>query len=202
MGFLAGAAGSLQNISLISQIGGGVTSAFGAYGQAQTQQINLGAQAAVAEANARMAEVGAQTELADGQQRIATTTAQYGRLKSRQRAALAANGVALDEGSAAEVQQSTDVFREADKATLETNAMRAAFGQRTQANNYRSQAGMARANAAGISPGMAAGTSLLGSAGRVSSSWYQFSKGSGDAGALGATGDPIYGLYELNDGWR
>ena len=192
MGF---SAGTLQNLSLASQIGGSIASAAGAYGQAGVQRANLGAQAAVADANARIAEINAQTELADGQQRIATATAQYGRLKSSQRAALGANGVAIDEGSAADVQQSTDALREADKAQLEINAMRSAFGQRTQA-------GMARANAAGISPGMAAATSLLGSGGLVAQRWYQFGKGSGGGSTAAPNGDPIGALYELNDGWR
>ena len=195
-------AGALQNLSLASQIGGSIASAAGAYGQAGVQRANLGAQAAVADANARIAEINAQTELADGQQRIATATAQYGRLKSSQRAALGANGVAIDEGSAADVQQSTDALREADKAQLEINAMRSAFGQRTQATNFRTQAGMARANAAGISPGMAAATSLLGSGGLVAQRWYQFGKGSGGGSTAAPNGDPIGALYELNDGWR
>ena len=114
---------------------------------------------------------------------------------------MAANGIALGEGSAADVEASTDVMRETDRATLEINAMRAAFGQRMQAANARSQATMSRANAAGISPGLSAATSLLGSAGRVASGWYEFSKGGGSSGTLAPAGDPIGGLYELNNGW-
>ena len=114
---------------------------------------------------------------------------------------MAANGIALGEGSAADVEASTDVMRETDRATLEINAMRAAFGQRMQASNARSQAAMSRANAAGISPGLSAATSLLGSAGRVASGWYEFSKGGGSSGTLAPAGDPIGGLYELNNGW-
>ncbi len=201
MGF---SSGTLANISLFSQAAGGVASAFGAASQASIQKGNQGAQAAIAEANARIAELGAQAELRDGHQRIAQATAQYGQLKSRQRAAMAANGIALDEGSAADVEASTDAMREADRATLEINAMRAAFGQRMQASNARSQAAMSRANAAGISPGLSAATSLLGSAGRVASGWYDFSKaGAWDSpGTLAPAGDPIGALYELNNGWR
>ena len=109
MGF---SSGTLANISLFSQAAGGVASAFGAASQASIQKGNLGAQAAIAEANARIAELGAQAELRDGHQRIAQATAQYGQLKSRQRAAMAANGIALDEGSAADVEASTDAMGE------------------------------------------------------------------------------------------
>ena len=75
--------------------------------------------------------------------------------------------------------------------------------QRMQATNQRSQAAMARANASAINPAMAFGTSLIGSAGNVAESWYRF-KGSGNTsgGTLGDKGDPIWGLYQLNNGWR
>ena len=139
-------AAALSNVALASQIGGGITSAFGAYGQASTQRANLGAQAAIAEANARISELGAQAELADGNQRIANATQRYGQLKSSQRAAMAANGIAIDQGSAADVLASTDELKAQDRATLEINAMRAAFGQRMQASNQRSQAAMSRAS--------------------------------------------------------
>lgn len=200
MGFSAGA---LANISMASQVAGGVTSAFGAYTSASGQRANLNAQARIAESNARISELGAQAELRDGQQRVAALTMRAGQLKGSQRAALAANGVALDTGSAAEVQQSGDVMKEMDRATLETQAARAAFGQRMQATNQRSQAAMARANASAINPAMAFGTSLLGSAGSVAESWYRF-KGGGNTtgGTLTGNGDPIWGLYQLNNGWR
>jgi len=196
-------AAALSNVALASQIGGGITSAFGAYGQASTQRANLGAQAAVAEANARISELGAQAELADSNQRIANATQRYGQLKSSQRAAMAANGIAIDQGSAADVLASTDELKAQDRATLETQAARAAFGQRMQATNQRSQAAMARANASAINPAMAFGTSLLGSAGSVAESWYRF-KGGGNTtgGTLTGNGDPIWGLYQLNNGWR
>ena len=48
-------AGTLANISLASQITGGVTSAIGAGLSASGQRASLGAQATVAESNARIA---------------------------------------------------------------------------------------------------------------------------------------------------
>ena len=188
---------------MASQVAGGVTSAFGSYISATGQRANLNAQARIAESNARISELGAQAEVRDGQQRVAALTMRAGQLKSAQRAAIGANGIDMDVGSAAEVQQSGDVMKEMDRATLETQAARAAFGQRMQATNQRSQAAMARANASAINPAMAFGTSLIGSAGNVAESWYRF-KGSGNTsgGTLGDKGDPIWGLYQLNNGWR
>lgn len=205
MGFLTGAtgaSGALLNFAGASQVMGGVASAYGAYGQAQAQKATLGAQAAIADANARISELGAQAALRDGQQSIATATAKYGQLAGAQRAAMAANGIALGEGSAADVAASTEFLKEQDKTTLEINAMRAAFGQRQQAANQTSQANMARANAAGLSAGGAAFTSLLGSATKVAGTWYQFSKDSGGSSTLADKGDPLYALYQLNDGWK
>ena len=194
-------AGTLANFSLASQAAGGVVSAFGAYSQASGQQATLRAQAAVADANARIDELGAQSTLRDSHLQIADTTRRYGQLKSSQRASMAANGVAVDAGgSAAELQDSTDFLKDADMATLQINAARAAFGQRIQAGNQRTQAAMSRANAGAISPGLAMGTSLLGSAGRVAASWYQF-KGN-QPQALAPAGDPIHALYTLNNGWE
>lgn len=205
MGFLTGAtgaSGALLNFAGASQVMGGVASAYGAYGHAQAQKATLGAQAAIADANARISELGAQAALRDGQQSIATATAKYGQLAGAQRAAMAANGIALGEGSAADVAASTEFLKEQDKTTLEINAMRAAFGQRQQAANQTSQANMARANAAGLSAGGAAFTSLLGSATKVAGTWYQFSKDSGGSSTLADKGDPLYALYQLNDGWK
>ena len=198
MGF---SASTLANFSLASQAAGGAVSAFGAYSQASGQKASLRAQAAVAEANARIDELGAQATLRDSQLQIADTTRRYGQLKSSQRATMAANGVAVDAGgSAAELQDSTEFLKDADTATLQITAVRAAFGQRMQAGNQRTQAAMSRANSSAINPGLAMGTSLLGGAGRVADSWYQL-KGNRPQ-TLAPAGDPIHALYTLNNGWE
>lgn len=51
-------------------------------------------QAAVADINARISELGAQSALYQGQQQVGALTLNAGRLKSSQRAAMAANGIA------------------------------------------------------------------------------------------------------------
>lgn len=43
-------------------------------------------------------------------------------------------------GSAAEIQASTDIMKEIDMATVESNAVRNAFGYRTQAMNFENEA--------------------------------------------------------------
>ena len=95
---------------------------------------------------------------------------------------MAANGIDLSTGTAAEIQTSTDIMKDIDVNTLTLNAIQSAWGYRTQAVNYQSEAAMKRSAAKGINPGQAAFTSLLGSAGSVASSWYALSKSGATGG--------------------
>lgn len=169
-------ASQLATTSLIGQAGGGIMSAVGGYYSASAQKASLKAQAAIADTNARIAELGAQSALQQGQQQVASLTLQAGQLKSRQRATMAANGIDLGIGSAAEIQASTDIMKEIDMATVEANAVRSAWGYRTQAVNYQNEALMQRATAKGISPGATLASSLLGTATSVAGSWYAMNK--------------------------
>jgi hypothetical protein len=166
----------MASASLMGQVGGGLMSAAGSYYSAKSQKIALESQAAIADINARVSEMGAQSALYQGQQQVGALTLKAGQLKSSQRAAQAAGGIDIGSGSAAEVRASTDIMKEIDANTINANAVRSAWGYRIQGTNYQNQALMARANASAINPASAAATSLLGSAGKVASSWYAFSK--------------------------
>lgn len=167
-------------IAMGSSVMGMASGAMGSYYGARSQKSALQFQATMADTNARIAELSAQSALAGGHQQIAAQTMRAGQVKGAQRAAMAANGIDLGEGSAGEVQASTDILKEIDKNTLEANAIRSAWGYRTEAVNANNQALMSRASASGISPGGAAFTSLLGSAGSVAQSWYGFKKSAVD----------------------
>lgn len=169
-------ASNMATASLAGQVGGGIASAAGSYFSASAQKASLKAQAAIADTNARIAELGAQSAIRQGQQQVAALTLQAGQLKSRQRASMAANGIDLGEGNAAEIQATTDIMKEIDASTLTANAMRSAWGYRTQGVNMQNEALMQRATAGAINPFGSAATSLLGSAGSVASSWYAMNK--------------------------
>lgn len=173
MGF---SASGLAQTSLALQGAGAAASTVGSIYGAIDKKSALSADAEIATLNARMSETAAQQELAKGQAAVAALTARAGRLKSAQRVSLAANGVDLGVGSASEVLASTDLLKEEDADQAYANAVRAAWGYRMQGTNFENQASMARATADSISPGLAGATSLLGSAGQVSSSWYAFKK--------------------------
>lgn len=152
------------------------TSLAGAYFGAESQKLAMRGAAQIADINARQSELAAQQELARGNAQVAELTSRAGQVKSAQRAALAANGVDLGEGSAAEVLTSTDIQKEQDVNTITANAVRAAWGQRMQATNFRNEALSRRASANSISSGLAAASSLLGSATAIAGTWYSMSK--------------------------
>jgi len=187
-GTAAGAGGMTQGLaqfSTASSISGGISTAIGAYYDASMQKQSLKHTEAMAAISARVAELGAQSALLQGKSEVAKLTQQAGQLKSRQKVALAASGVDLGVGNAAEIQASTDMMKEIDVNTIQSNAWRTAWGQRVQAQNYLSQADAARITAKGINPYMSAANSLMGDSGQVASQWY----GLQQQGAFGTTTD-------------
>lgn len=174
---------SLATASIAMMGAGAASSTIGAYFGAQNQKTLLNGQAEIAEINARIAELGAQGELARGRAQTNAIGLQHGQLKGKQRAALAANGVDLGDGSAAELQTGGDMMAEIDRNTAEANAIGSAWGYRTQATNMRNDATMRRTTADGISPTMAAASSLLSSGGQVAGSWYAMNKAGAFKGA-------------------
>ena len=146
-----------------------LASAFGSASVARYQNSIAKAQANIARINAQTMELNAQYALKRGEDAIVQKTMAAGRMKSSQRAALAANGIAVGEGSAAELQASTDIVKEIDTNTIKSNATREAWGYRTQATNYRGQALMAEASQQ--STGLAFGSTLLQGAAQVGANY-------------------------------
>lgn len=157
---------------LAMQAVGGAQQAIGAYGQAAGQRSALRYDARIADFNARMAEQSAQRALERGQAETNAVRRNTANLKGQQRAGMAARGVDLTYGTPAEVLTSTDVMGELDAQTTQINAIREAWGYRAQATNFQNEAAMATASARSISPGLAASTSLLGTATDLASSFY------------------------------
>jgi hypothetical protein len=96
---------------------------------------------------------GQDASLADQQATDAIARGHESELKSRgstrlltgtQRADLAAQGISLDSGSAADIIDQDRALGELDALQIRNNARREAWGFQTQAAQYRSQADMAR----------------------------------------------------------
>ena len=117
---------------------------------AQIQRNNLQHQADIARVNANLANYAKTSARHAGDHAIAQYSLRAGNQKAQARAALAANGVVLDEGSAQELMDSADLMRHIDIDTLKQNALNEAFGHETQMLNQLAQAGMAEANKATI----------------------------------------------------
>lgn len=167
---------SLGKASLGLGIAGMLSGAVGSFYSAKSTKNQLKYEAAIADINASLSEKAAQQELQRGQFEVGQITRRAGQVKGSQRASMAANGIDLGVGSAAELQASTDLMKEQDARQAEINAIAGAWGYRTQGANYKSDALMSRASSSSINPGVSAGTSLLGSAGSVASQWYSMSK--------------------------
>lgn len=163
-------------LSLGLQAAGMAMGAVGSFYSAKMAKQQLAFEAGMADINARLSETSARQELHRGQAEVGKLTMAAGQLKARQRTAFGANGVVMGEGSAAEIAASAEIMKEIDKNTIEANAVRSAWGYRTQGVNYQSEAVAKRGTSSSISPFGAAAGSLLSSAGQVASSWYQFNK--------------------------
>jgi hypothetical protein len=163
----------MGSIMMGMQVAGAVTSAQGAAQQSQATKAAYEYQSAVSSNNAQLAQWQAQDALQRGAQAEQQQRLKTAQLKGSQRARLAANGVALDEGSALNVLQDTDYMGGQDAMTIRDNAAREAWGYRTQAGNYASDASMLQSRADAEDPDRAMFGSLLGSAGSVASSWYK-----------------------------
>lgn len=196
---------TMGQAAMMTQVLGAISSTVGSFYSAQSQKSALNAQADLADINSRVAELSAQSQLDQGNQQVAQASLAAGQLKSRQRTSLAANGVDLGQGSAAEIQASTDVMKDTDINTIKANAVRNAWGTRTQSVNYQNQANIARTNASSLSPASSAFSSLMTSAGSVASSWYMMDKIGAftpdDIAKANKTDDPIGTLSALR-GWN
>lgn len=156
---------------------GMLNSAIGSFYSAKSTKLALQTQANIAAINARLSENTAQSALAAGQSQVAAQTLRAGQLKSSQRASMAANGIDLGVGSAAETLASTDVMKDIDKNTIEANAISSAWGYRTQGVSYVNDALAKSVTADAVSPIGSGFTSMLGGAGQVASAWYKYNKG-------------------------
>lgn len=158
---------------LLQMAAGGLLKTDAAYLGAKSQASSLSYQASMADINSQIGEMGAETALLHGQQQAGALGLRMGQVEGAQRADLAANGVDLGVGSAAEVQAGTKMMTNEDLATIHANAVQDAWGYRMSALNQNNTALMDRATASGINPGLSAGTTLLTSGMQTASMWYR-----------------------------
>lgn len=155
---------------------GMLSSANAAKDSALSTQQNLKFQADMDAINARLSESNSETALIQGQRQAQSSMLHTAQIKSTQRASMAANGIDLGSDTATNILTTTDVMGEIDKNTIESNAVKAAWGFKTQASNFTSDALIKNATSSTISPGASYNTALLTGAGGVANNWYSMNK--------------------------
>jgi hypothetical protein len=156
-----------------------LSTAAGVYGQVQSGAAAAGQaryQAQVAENNRIIAEQQAKDAEMRGQMAEDARRHQTRMLIGRQRTALAANGMLVDDGSALDITGDAAAQGEIDVLTLRANAAREAYGYRAQGANFMTDAGLQRARAASAGPAalVGAGATLLSGAGTVGDRWLTY----------------------------
>lgn len=154
---------------LIAQGIANTITALGSFGISKHSNAAAQAQANIARINAQMMERQYQATLRASEKAIVSKTMAAGHVKSAQRAALAANGIAVGEGSAAEMQASTDIVKEMDVNQIKSNALAEAWGYRWNGVGYEAQA--LQSEAQKVNKWDKFGTTLLGGASQVASNY-------------------------------
>lgn len=151
--------------SQLALVSAGV-SAVGGLATAYSMNQQAKAQAKMEGRNAVMAQDAANDAVERGEEDLKRHFYKVGQLRGAQRAALAANGVDVDFGSAADLQVDTTLLAQADATTIYENAQREADSYRISAGNYQASAATAKAKGRSALVGGAfdAGRSILGGA--------------------------------------
>jgi hypothetical protein len=166
----------------------------GAYQQSESLKAQGEFQQQQAEMNGRLAEMRGADALERGNRAAVEHGQKARRLIGSQRAALAAQGINIDDGSAFDVQQDAYEMSAEDQMTIRNNAWREAWGFKVEAQQSRMQGRMAALAADNASRN----TILTGLAGAASSgaSYYGNSQklgGSASKASAGSSGSKSYG---------
>lgn len=173
---------ALGAMGMMTQAAGGITKAGGAYFSDRMKKAQYGYEAFLADENAKTADLSAKMALSQGQTQVQQIGIRTANQEGQAKAAYAGAGIDLSGGGTpTRVIGSNNLIGEVDANIAATNAIKQAWGYRMQGVNDQNEAAMDRLANRNIHPAMDAYSSLMGSAGDVSSSWYQMGK----SGALG-----------------
>jgi hypothetical protein len=128
-------------------VAGAITNYGTAYSQSQALKAQGEAQKAYAQMNAKLAEAQAGDAIARGEREAKEHGKQVRQLVGSQRAAIAAQGIELDDGDAEALQIDTETIGAQQMLQIKNNAWREAWGFKTQASSYQAQGEMAAATA-------------------------------------------------------
>ena len=158
------------------QTAGGIAEALGVGAEAAATRSAYQYNAVVGEFNAKLAELRKEDAIERGRLAVQDVAREAKESKGKQVAAIAGSGIQLGVGSALDILAGTDIIAEVDISTVEANTRKEVFAEEVSALNLRTGAAFERVSAAGISPGLAATTSLINTGGQVARQWYKQQK--------------------------
>ena len=158
-------------MSVLGLLGLGL-SAYGSYQQSKATKDAYAQQADVERQNKVLAEYQAKDALVRGELAIQSHRRQVKQLKGSQIASMAARGLDLGGGTAADVLASTDIMAEFDEDTIQTNAEKEAEGFRMMGKNYAGNAALLAGRSGRENPLLSGVSSLLTNADKVAEYWY------------------------------
>ena len=144
----------------------GLQAAGGALEAAQNRRL-YSAQAAQAETAAKQLDYKASEAVSAGATELVSFGRKVGQGRGQLRTGLAASGVELGSGTAAQLQTDMTTFSREDMARVEHQAALSAWGYKAEAQQQRAQASQLRKAVKYSSPLAAVGKTLLGSAMQV-----------------------------------
>lgn len=148
------------------------TSVKGAVDQSQAKKDAYAEQAEMARQNKVLADMQAKDALERGVFTGQAHRRKVDQFKGNQIASMAARGLDLGGGSAADVLASTDIMAEYDAKTINDNAKKEAEGYRMMGKNYQANASLLNNRAGRENPLFSGASSLLTNASKVSDYWY------------------------------
>lgn len=155
-------------VAVVAAVATAGISAYSAAEAADSRKKQLEYQTAVQKNNAKVAEWQRSLALKEGEQQAATALQQKALLQSRQRVALAANGVDTSQGSALDILATTEYYSAVDVNNIQTTAARKAWGYENEGKGLNNDAAFANYQSSSISPtrsgAIAGASSLLSSA--------------------------------------
>ena len=178
-------ASTIKGLGALTSIFSGINAAIGQFYAAKTQQYQQQSQASQLQfqsgmeaINAHNAEMNAQSIMEDARTQVQQYTMRAGQQQAASTAATAARGIDLSSESAIDQRASDDLMKQLGVLTINANATRAAWAQRTQATADSNQSLLDSVSASNmqnlantISPGLALTRSLAGSATSIASKW-------------------------------
>jgi len=182
---MAAAAAALAGLSLA----GAYMDSVALSEQAASEELNARLEADVLRTNARL-------RIKAGDEEAHAFMKKAARFKGEQRAALAASGVSVDYGSAAQIQEETAIMAAQDAERIKNNATMEAFGYKSKANQLELQG---RVTGAGLRA--KAGATLLGGAAKAGAQAYSYGKMTvpGGAESSGWTGSSTGSSYNTSE---